>query len=178
MLTEGSPGFFRDDSRAAPHNLYANLAELWPQLVSSGDAVPAFEYIAPGTEVAGVPMTFVEMLVGDYDVRWDFDASRGLFLRSQLGAPHMLTDGQASATSVVVLVVPYGASAAGGGPEAQTLGTGAAVVYSDGHKIEGTWTRGAATEPFHLEANGQPILLAPGRTWVELVDDQNNLADG
>ncbi|CAN5574258.1 hypothetical protein BH24ACT5_BH24ACT5_10120 [soil metagenome] len=178
LLSEGAPGFFRDDSRAAPHNLYANVAQLWPQLVSSGDAVPAFEYIAPGTQVAGSPVAFAEMRVGDYQVRWDFDAAQGLFMRSQLGAPHLLTDGQASANSVVVLVIPYGVSPAGGGPEAQTLGTGRAVVYSDGHKIEGTWTRANATDPFHLEANGQPILLGPGRTWVELVDDQNNLVDG
>jgi hypothetical protein len=101
-----------------------------------------------------------------------------VFLRSQLGSPHELTDGQASADTVVVLVLGYGTSPAGGGPEAQTLGTGRAVVYSDGLKVEGTWTRQNPTDPFSLEANGQPILLAPGRTWVELVDDSNNLTDG
>ncbi len=178
LLSEGSPGFFRDDSRPAPHNLYANMSELWPQLVSSGNAVPTFQYVAPGTEVAGAPVTFAAMTVGDYDVRWDWDGGHGVFLRSQLGAPHQLTDGQVSANTVIVLVVDYAASPAGGGPEAQTLGTGVAVVYSDGHKIEGTWTRANATDPFDLEANGQPILIAPGRTWVELVDAQNNLADG
>ena len=118
------------------------------------------------------------MTVGDYNVRWDWNPTRHLFLRSQLGSPHDLTDGQASANTVVVLVVEYGVSPAGGGPEAQTLGTGAAIVYSDGHKIEGTWSRQNATDPFRLEAAGQPILIAPGRTWVELVDQSNNLADG
>ena len=168
LLTEGDPGFFRDDSRPAPHNLFANTSELWSQLSSSGDAVPAFEYVAPGAPVAGTPVSFVEMMVGDYNVRWDWDGTQRLFLRSQLGAPHMLTDGQASANTVVVLVVPYGVSAAGGGPEAQTIGTGTAVVYSDGVEIDGTWTRASATDPFTLEANGQPILIAPdvpGSSW-------------
>jgi len=178
LLGEGTPGFFRNDDRPEPHNLYANLSALWPQLVSSGNAVPAFEYIASGDEVAGTPVTFAEMMIGSNDVRWDWDATQGLFLRSQLGSAHELTDGQASANSVVVLVLDYGASPAGGGPEARTLGTGAAVVYSGGHKIEGIWTRNNPTDPFTLEANGQPILLTPGRTWVELVDEQHNLADG
>ena len=178
LLSEGNPGFFRRDDRPAPHNLYANIAALWPQLTSSGNAVPAFEYVAPGTEVTGTPVTFAQMMVGGYDVRWDWDATQRLFLRSQLGSPHELADGQASANTVIVLVVPYGTSPAGGGPEAQTIGTGAAVVYTAGQKIEGTWTRQSATEPFHLEAGGQPILIAPGRTWVELVDAQHNLADG
>jgi Protein of unknown function (DUF3048) N-terminal domain/Protein of unknown function (DUF3048) C-terminal domain/Abnormal spindle-like microcephaly-assoc'd, ASPM-SPD-2-Hydin len=178
LLSEGNPGFFRRDDRPAPHNLYANIAALWPQLTSSGNAVPAFDYVAPGTEVTGTPVTFAQMMVGSYDVRWDWDATQRLFLRSQLGSPHELVDGRASANSIIVLVVQYGTSPAGGGPEAQTIGTGAAVVYTTGQKIEGTWTRQSATEPFHLEAGGQPILIAPGRTWVELVDAQHNLADG
>ena len=69
-------------------------------------------------------------------------------------------------------------SPAGGGPEAQTLGSGPAVVYTDGRKIEGSWSRQNPTDQFSLEAGGQPILLAPGRTWVELVDAQHNLTDG
>jgi hypothetical protein len=178
LLGEGTPGFFRSDDRPAPHNLYANLSELWPQLVSSGNAVPIFEYVAPGQDVVGTPVTFAQMMVGSYDVRWDWDPVRGLFLRSQLGSFHELTDGQASADNVVVLVLDYGTSAAGGGPEAQTLGTGAAVVYSDGLKTEGQWSRQSPTDPFALQANGQPILLGPGRTWVELVDEQHNLSDG
>jgi DUF3048 family protein/ASPM-SPD-2-Hydin domain-containing protein len=178
LLGEGTPGFFRRDDLPAPHNLYANLSELFPQLVSSGNAVPIFDYVEPGIEVTGTPVTFAEMTVGDYPVRWDWNAGRDVFLRSQLGSPHELTDGQASADTVVVLVLGYGTSPAGGGPEAQTLGTGRAVVYSDGLKVEGTWTRQNPTDPFSLEANGQPILLAPGRTWVELVDDSNNLTDG
>ena len=178
LFGEGTPGFFRRDDLPAPHNLYANIAALWPQIVSSGDAVSAFEYVEPDQEVTGAPVTFVEMLVGSYDVRWDWDATQGLFLRSQLGSAHELTDGRASADSVVVLVLEYGTSPAGGGPEADTLGSGAAVVYSDGRKIEGTWSRDDPTDPFTLRAGGQPILLAPGRTWVELVDQQHNLTDG
>jgi Protein of unknown function (DUF3048) N-terminal domain/Protein of unknown function (DUF3048) C-terminal domain len=178
LFGEGTPGFFRRDDLPAPHNLYANIAALWPQIVSSGDALPAFEYVEPGQDVAGAPVTFVEMLVGSYDVRWDWDATQGLFLRSQLGSAHELTDGRASADNVVMLVLDYGTSPAGGGPEANTLGSGAAVVYSDGRKIEGTWSRDNSTDPFTLEAGGQAILLAPGRTWVELVDQQHNLTDG
>ena len=33
LLSEGNPGFFRNEARPAPHNLYANIAALWPQRV-------------------------------------------------------------------------------------------------------------------------------------------------
>ena len=174
LLGQGTPGFFRDGGRPAPHNLYANMTELWPQAGDSGEAVPIFEY---GAASGGTPVTFAEMLVGGYAVRWDWDAAQGLFLRSQLGSEHEATDGQVSTNNVVVLVVPYGTSPFGG-PESQTVGTGVAVVYSDGRKIEGTWTRANPEDPWTLEAGGQPILLAPGRTWVELVDESNDLTDG
>ena len=128
-----------------------------------------FQYRAPGAAVVGTPVTFAQMLVGSYDVRWDWDATQGVFLRSQLGSPHELTEGRASADNVVVLVHDS---------PGQSVGTGPAVVYTDGHKIEGIWRRDQATDPFSLEAGGLPILLAPGRTWVELVDQQHNLTDG
>ena len=169
LLGEGTPGFFRRDDRPAPHNLFADVSALFPLLVSSGDAVPVFQYRAPGAAIVGTPVTFAQMLVGSYDVRWDWDATQGVFLRSQLGSPHELTEGRASADNVVVLVHDS---------PGQSVGTGPAVVYTDGHKIEGIWRRDQATDPFILEAGGLPILLAPGRTWVELVDQQHNLTDG
>jgi hypothetical protein len=174
LLGQGTPGFFRDGSRPAPHNLYANMSDLWSQVGDSGEAVPIFEY---GAASSGSPVTFAEMAVGGYPVRWDWDAAQGLFLRSQLGSEHDATDGRLGTNNVVVLVVPYGTSPFGG-PESQTIGSGVAVVYSNGRKIEGTWTRENPQDPWTLEANGQPILLAPGRTWVELVDEGNGLTDG
>jgi hypothetical protein len=177
LFGQDTPGFFRRDDLPEPHNLFANLAAVRPQVVSSGDAVPVFEYAEPETAAAGTPVAFAAMSVGSYDVRWDWDALQGLFLRSQLGSPHELTDGQASADNVVVLVVAYGEDPAGG-PRAQTVGSGTAFVYSQGTKVEGSWSRATATAPFTLQANGAPILLSPGRTWVELVDGSHNLTDG
>ena len=116
------------------------------------------------------------MTVGSYDVRWDWDAVRGLFLRSQLGSPHDLTDGQASADNVVVLVLDYGTSPAGGGPRPRHSVPGSRRLHGRAQD-RGHVEPHNPTDPFALEANGQPILLAPGRTWVALVDEQHNLGD-
>lgn len=173
LLTQGN-GMFRVDGRGgAPFNLYGNTSEFFAQAGDSGQAVPQFEYIEPGTQPAGTPVTSidVQMIGGGHAVQWQWDAQQGLFLRAENGSAHQLVDGQASANTVIVLSVPYGRSAAGGVPEAQTTGTGSVVVYTAGHKVEGTWTRNDASEPFSLtDASGAPILLSPGRTWVELAD--------
>ena len=54
--------------------------------------------------------------------------------------------------------------------EGQTVGQGNVWVFSDGVVRRGTWVRPDKTQPArYLDANGQPILLRPGRTWVELL---------
>lgn len=175
-------GFFRSGDRPSPHNLYSSTDTLFTvgDAAGAGDAVAQFQYVAPGTAVAGPLVTFLDLLIGRNRVRWDWDVANALFMRSQGGAPHQLTDGQATANTVVVIVTGYGVSPVDRqSPDAITLGSGEVVVYTNGHKIEGTWTRETSTEPFTLEAGGTPIRLTPGRTWVELVDGANyDLADG
>ena len=173
LLTQGN-GMFRVDGRGgAPYNLFGNTTEFFAQAGDAGEAVPQFQYGTP----TGVPVTSIDLSIGGVSVNWAWDAELGLFMRSESGSPHQLTDGQLSTNSVVVLMVPYGQGPAGG-PEAQTVGTGAAVVYSNGLKIEGTWTRENPEDPFTLEAGGAPILLAPGRTFVELASaGSSTLAD-
>jgi hypothetical protein len=163
LLTQGN-GMFRVDGRGgAPYNLYGNTSDFFAQAGDAGEAVPQFEYGIP----TGTPVTSIDLNIGGVNVNWAWDAELGLFMRSENGSPHELTDGQASTNNVVVLLVPY-ATGPAGGPEAQTIGSGDVVVYSTGRKIEGTWTRANPADPFTLEANGQPIVLQPGRTWVEL----------
>jgi hypothetical protein len=176
LIGEGAPGLVRRPDLTEPHNLFADLRQIWPQLTSSGDAAPIFGYAAPGSPETGTPVSFTEMRVGAYDVRWDWDPGAGVFLRSQLGHPHALADGRASTDNVVVLVTEY--TVVDDSPEAHTVGSGRAVVYLDGRRIEGTWRRETPTSPFTLEADGQPILLTPGRTWVELVSSEHELTDG
>lgn len=170
LLTAGN-GMFRDSTyHGAPHNLFGNTSEFFAQAGDAVDAVAQFQYGMP----SGAPVTAVNVGIGSYDVDWTWDDAAGLFLRTQNGRPHETTTGQASANNVVVLLLPYGTSAAAAGsPEAQPVGSGSVVVYANGLKVEGTWTRDDASQPFVLEAGGAPILLAPGRTWVELADADN-----
>jgi hypothetical protein len=55
-------------------------------------------------------------------------------------------------------------------PEMQMLGTGEALVASGGRTLAVTWTKNSPLEPVALTgADGLPVLIAPGNTWVELV---------
>ena len=111
-------------------------------------------------------------------VQWAWDGANGKWMRTQDGAPDVLTDGhQISATNVVIYFVPYITSglATGEGvapapiPEGILSGTGNVWVFSSGHVVKGTWHRPDLTTPAtYTDSTGQTIALTPGNTWVEL----------
>lgn len=170
--TGGGCCFYRSRDRSAPHNLYNNTDALWEAYagVAPGRPAPVFSYVAPGDAVPGLPASAAELMMGGTRVRWEWAPETDVYHRRQNGREHPLTDGPATADNVVILEVGYRPSAAdANSPEAITLGGGSAWVLSDGTVQLGTWTRAASTDPFTLVTDdGTPIVLGPGRTWVEL----------
>jgi len=52
----------------------------------------------------------------------------------------------------------------------RTTGEGRVAIYRNGRRAEGTWSRADNAAAFTFRtASGDPILLAPGQTWVHIV---------
>lgn len=166
-------GFFRSGNKRSPHNLYAQTSLLWG--LAPPDAGPPpqqFQYRGADDDVPGADALGA---AGDMDglaVGWVYDVSTGRYLRTSDGEAHFdeLTGEQVSTDNVVVMEVQYRPSPADArSPEAQTIGSGAAQVYTGGKVVTGTWTRSDRLSPVVLTDDaGEPILLTPGRTFVEL----------
>ncbi|MEX1216904.1 MAG: DUF3048 domain-containing protein [Acidimicrobiales bacterium] len=77
---------------------------------------------------------------------------------------------QVSPANVIVQFIEYGQSPSDSrSPMALTVGSGSVLVFTDGRVIAGTWSRPSAEKPTtYTGADGLPILLTPGRTWVAL----------
>ncbi len=77
-----------------------------------------------------------------------------------------------SANNVVFLVLEYRLTPwEAKSPEGVSVGSGQVFVFSNGTVQTGTWSRENRTDPYTLTADdGSPILLNPGRTFVELSD--------
>jgi hypothetical protein len=175
VLDQSDPSYFRSDEfgNGAPHNLYANTSELWARAGDSGAAAPQFDYLPAGEEIEGSDVSEIALQFGNHPIDWTWHAGTGRYLRSQSSQAHETNAGQVHTTTVIVIAVPYRDSPVAGGPEAQTVGSGDAVVFANGRRVEGTWTRDSPTSRFTLEANGEPIAIPPGRTWIEVVDVDN-----
>jgi Protein of unknown function (DUF3048) N-terminal domain/Protein of unknown function (DUF3048) C-terminal domain len=170
--TQAEPAYSRTNTKKAPHNLMVNVPEIYtfadqPPAVP----VPLFGYLAAGQDPGGQPVLGFGLHVGMSPLGYVFDPATGTWLRWSNDRRHVDENGnQIAPTNVVVLETPYVASGADSrSPEAQTLGSGGAWVFTQGRMIPGTWERNAPEQPWKLTGlDGQPILLTPGPTWVEL----------
>ncbi len=163
--------YWRDSSRRAPSNLYANT----DSFNNSGSSpAPWFAYRAEGVPASGSPVSQVSMTLGSTSVRWAW--TDGAWFRQQGGSAHK-TDGgaQVSASNIVVATVQEvhtGMVDSSGGPVPEFIwaGSGPVSVFTDGKRIDGTWTRATLADVAILtDSSGNVIQLTPGRTWVELV---------
>ena len=173
--------YYRSADRKAPHNLYLHLPQLLESTTPDGQGAPAPLFLyreadaaATGTPAAGVSVDFGLGVVVDY--AWD--AGRGGWARFQVDARHPRPDSatvdadgvQVSPANVVVLFTDYVPSPADArSPMALSVGEGDAIVFTGGTVVTGRWSRPDAARPAELvTATGEPILLTPGRTWVEM----------
>ncbi len=186
LLTDASysaafGAYFRSNDRVAPHNLYANLPKLLELKAPQGQGAPKplFAFRKSGTSVGGIPTLGLSVDFGGgtvIDYLWD--GTRGGWRRFQVDARHGRADsatmdvagGQVTPANVVVMFTQYGQSPSDSrSPMALTVGSGRALVYTDGHAIEATWSRVDALSPAVLrDTAGAVVELTPGRTWVEL----------
>ena len=172
--------YTRDESRAAPHNLYTTTEALWRAGRSKDGAPdPLFTYAETWDGAAKRIRSVHLPYSGVSDVYWHWNGVKGAWLRSHGDVPHVLEGNErVSATNVVIQVVSvtesdFLDSAGNPSPEVDLTGSGKAYVLRGGEVILGRWER----ESLHdvttfVTKDGTEIALAPGRTWVELLPSQ------
>lgn len=161
----------RDSSRAKPHNLVLDTACARTHSADAGSARPLWEFAPADTPATGTLTNEFDVKMDGVRVHWAFDAGNGIYVRYQDGKVHTSAGGVPVTVTNVVIVscqhIPSPADARSKVPV--TVGSGSAVVHSGGMARTGTWTRATDTDPWTFTAaDGTPILLAPGTTFVEL----------
>ncbi len=166
----------RRSGRSAPHNLYTSVAGLAAKAPAGAKAPPKFaQFLAPGQPFAGagaVPVTHMGFkpapaLSADYD----WDPGSGTWKRITDGSPATLEGGgQIAPNNVIVQFTPYSQFAQDSKVQyPEVVGSGEAWIFAAGMLVKGRWSKpdpGAVTA--FSDANGAPIVLPPGQTWVHL----------
>lgn len=178
LIDVGAPSnggsYYRGPGRS-PHNLYSDSDALYALTPDNHPGPPPtqFAYLDDDQVFAGEPGRDVSFTIGSIDVEWNWNDDEQRYERSQEGDEHIdKTYGRIGAENVVLLGMDYRQSSIdANAPEAVSLGTGVAVVFSNGEFVTGTWDHELAIYPFTLTLDsGEQIELTPGQTWIELVE--------
>lgn len=188
---EGGPGFARDFSRSAPYNLTVNTAVLAAASPTAGRAKNVgFTWSAtvPGLTSALRGRSLRTSIGGPDTVQvgFDYDPATGRYVRIIDGNRQTTADGAIISTPNVVIQYCDVRTSPGevdvvGNPSKFTtsIGSGPTVVFRNGHRFIGRWSRPTLTSGTTLlSATGRPLPLAPGGTWVLLVAKGTPLSVG
>ncbi len=178
------PGFARDNNRDMPYNLTADLAKVSVAVGGAGVQNVGFTWSADTAALAtAAPGNTLSTTVGATGVRFDYDPAAARYDRVIGGVTQKQSDGAVVSTPNVIVqfcsVTPYPQDIdVNGNPSQYThsVGSGQVSVFRNGKRVDGTWSRASATAPTAFTgADGQPIALAPGGTWVVLVANGTSL---
>ncbi len=179
-----NPGPYRRIStRYAPHNLYTTMAGLDELSKSKGFTSSKFDGFPRKEEkkLTTPTATSLDFNISGYlyNPHYDYDASTNTYKRSEGGKPHIDAESgdQLAPKVVIVAVIPYGIAANGVNSEYGDIGSGKAIVFQDGDKIEGTWSKSSGTDQIKfLDASGKSIKLNPGQTWISVVGSADRIS--
>ncbi len=172
-ITEGAAGVYRENTRSAPYNLFARLADIAKRLKAEKEPPP---YLPWGTEAdlpKGVKARTLTADFGAHATTWQFQG--GGYVNSNSYAAQ---GDQFPADSVLVLRVKVGDAgykdpAGYAVPETKFEGKGAAVLFHGGRAIKGTWTKDGLNGAIELSTKGGELTVPAGHVWVELVPAVN-----
>ncbi|MDR1852854.1 MAG: DUF3048 domain-containing protein [Propionibacteriaceae bacterium] len=168
-------------AKALEHRVFCHPKTLGKQSKFTAAPQSYFNWAQPGVEsqvVNGDDVKKVTIPYGtgtDYAMKYTYN-SDGLYDRSEPWGKHVLADGKrVTAQNVLILRCKWKMRKIHSGSGAKDPvysmidGHGVGWLLSGGKKLPINWAKGAAETLFTLTLkDGTPLLLPPGRTWVEL----------
>ncbi len=194
----GFPTFWRDYDRlghtvATEHTMYSTTSKLWNFAAKSRkltnidkeneswdeNFIPyTFKDEAPLKDRSNNQSVSLEFWEGykDYFVEWVYDKNQNVYKRYNGGNTHIDKNSNKQLTAKNVVVLYMQQSNANDGYENnlhllfKTKGTGKAIVFINGKRVNGTWRKDSRTSRTLLyDSNGSGITFERGTIWFEIL---------
>lgn len=175
----GAPAFWRDQNRVSPHQVFTTPARFSAALGSVASTTVTFtswRYTSDAIPTSTTPAiaAFRVTYGGSYTVRWTYDATKNAYRRTQ--AVKNTSDTPIYATNVIVLKTDARILDEKGRLGLRTTSGGEAVLYRDGKKYIGRWSRPAGQTMAFVGTDGNDLELRPGSTWIQVTTDDRVFA--
>lgn len=161
-------GYFRDTSRAAPHNLYMSVPGVRNRVKNElPEPTPRWELAL----AQGDPASSIRIRYGpEYEVKYVLED--GKYMRYVNGSPHRdkETGSQLFASTIVVQYARSRVAYAYLALDVELVGKGKAEYFIGGVPSEGTWEKASKESPTrYLDRDGKTVAFAPGQIWIQIV---------
>jgi hypothetical protein len=164
---EGSPGFFRDYSRAAPYNLFARIADVKADVGAGPSPAPYLRFDDDATLPAGRKADRLEL---------QFSSAHTTTLErvGQRWQRADMNDGYEIDTviALVLQTVDAGYLDPGGNPvpELVTTGSGTGWIAHGSRVMPIRWTKDSASSRWRFATrDGTPVPVVPGHVYLALM---------
>lgn len=174
FLEEGEDGISRDSSRSSMYSVMADFKALAKG--TKADAARPDDYFvfgAPEDLPQGKPAKSFDVNFGNHTTSWAF--ANGTYANENTFAGQ---GDEFAATNILVIrvkVVDAGYKDMAGNfvPESVFKGKGKAQLFHGGKMIDATWEKDGLSGALTLQAGGNELKVPVGRTWVELLPDED-----
>lgn len=185
-MYDGSKYYWRDNTTAAPHNLYTNSEKLKfalrdKELEGKGSDFRAWKFKDEAEledRPDGAKNIKIDFSSAAYSVEYKYDRESNNYLRTNGGAIHTdrNTGKQLSAKNVVVYKLPSKVIDEKGRLELDVVGKGDAYLFSDGKVTEGKWEKSLRVDrtKFYTK-DGKEYEFSRGQTWVEVIPEDKKV---
>ena len=178
-LTNPFGAYFRKPGITEPHNGFAT----WDKLVAAAQKLnyrlttnlkalwPRHEARASTTKPAA---TLRIPYPGQFRAAWVYDPKTNTYERLKGGTPELDANTKKAVTASVIVVLRTDIEQIEGQyNDVRVFGKGRGVVYQDGEFFEVTWQKADDAKPLQfLTIESTQLPLAPGKVWLEYIDDQ------
>jgi hypothetical protein len=173
----GGPGFSRDNNRESPYNLTSNLQQVAAAEKSAPAKNVGFNWSAGYAALAkSKSAASVNTMVGGTPVSFSYNPTTRKYQRTVNGATLRAANGSVIATPNVLVqlcrvATDYTDVDVAGNPSQYThsIGSGRVVLFRNGKRIEGKWSRPSLLAPTKFtDLAGKPLQMAPGGAYVVL----------
>lgn len=175
-ISNAGPYYFRSSERKAPHNLYSSLDQLREAVAKRGyseeNKSPVYRYMEEGAQVKGEEALHFDItyLTSSYEVSYDYDESKGTYVRSVEGREDIDADNgqRLTASNIIVLSTAHKVLDDVGRLSVDLTSGGDAMLFQQGKVIHAKWSK-KADDLIRVSKEGMELPLVPGKTFFSIV---------
>ena len=172
---EGAAGTYRDNSRSAPYNLFADLTKVPPANREHSEARPD-DYLPWGDEKdmpKGKKANTIAASFGNHTTNWKFAGGHYTNVNTNAGQGDEFVADNVLVLRVDVGLAGYKDPAGFPVPETHFEGKGDALLFHNGEVVKATWEKKDLQSPISLSTKKGELTVPAGHTWIELVPAKN-----